>query len=120
MKLHQLPEELALELIGVEKGEDKVRLPTLSVCGKCGGYRGVSFGYGRPFIEDRELAYEIALMRYSRNLQKWGSQVVNREFIPAPCHCTCKHNWDCKEVMRQYYRCECTKCGEKMEYDSSD
>lgn len=117
--LYQIPDELILDIIGVEEGKDQVHLPTLSVCPVCSGYIGFSLGVGKPFIYNRQLAYEIALINYGKKLSKWDSHVVNRKFVPKPCTCGCTHIWKRKELEMHYYEFTCKKCGKTIRRGSS-
>jgi len=118
--LDVLPDDLRKEIIGVSVEDESTHFPTLGVCPRCMRYnRIITRIFGDEIaIDNPQMAYEVALIRYGSNLEKWGKNVLNREFVPEPCTCcTCNHEWT-KEILYdragEAYEYTCTKCGDSV------
>jgi len=118
MHLYELDKEEQMEILGIEEGEDEVKFPTQSVCPICSGYVSTSKGMEES-IEDKQLAYEVALVQHGYYLAKWNSNVVNRKIIPKPCTCECPktgERHDLEEVNDDDWSItfKCKDCGKEV------
>ncbi len=105
-----------LEFIDVSKSP--IRFPTLCGCIVCGGIRGF---YKDKQYDDKELAYQIAIIQHGYYLKIWeGQNVTNKELFPKKCTCECAHEFDEKNVGRCLHEWKCKKCDWVGIVDSSD
>ena len=107
----------------------RVKFPTLASC-VCGGINRCSNpneNYStdptgeKHWVNDRDLAYQVAVLQHGYYLAKWeGQNVANKEYFPKACTCTCDHEIENSTPRAYFHVATCTKCGMSSGGDSSD
>lgn len=71
-------------------------------------------------IDDKDLAYQVALIQHGYYLRAWEKHnVLNKYQFPYKCICECDHSFEVRSFYMFEHCYTCRKCGWSGTVDSS-